>query len=147
MKKKSLNGRPEKSSGSKIKTLYIVLGISLAGAVGYRLYKKRNPTSNDPVIATTNEQTLPFAMDGEPSMDLKPLHRDQLEALFHSSTSSNELKDLIVNELTSRGYQVMRSRTDRYNDMTVVTGELLKLAPARVSKYPEGTLLRHSCSC
>src|SRR5690349_13678944 len=110
-KKKPLEGNDQKKKNSPAT---ILLALSVIGGIAYLIYKHRQ--SDQPV-------SLVASMDPQPGSEslpnLQSLHRDQLKEMLSSTSSSNSLKDLIVEELTRRGYTVQRSMADPYTDIKV----------------------------
>lgn len=112
----------------RINYMHIALGVTIVGVIGYHLLYKHRPAQQPTLVASMEE---PAPIKSEPTdLELQNLHRDELEELF-SVTSSISFKSRIVNELTRRGYQVMRSITDP-TFLKVSTGQRATMNGLRV---------------
>ena len=87
MKKKSIDGQPElnhhrpkKTLDRKFNTGYIVLGISVLGLIGYQVYKRRNGSSNETLIASALDAAAP-------PIAAQPTQRPKVILSFKPNTS------------------------------------------------------------
>lgn len=112
----------------------LLIGAGISAAI----YLMRNQPSLPDKKTTTFDPTK-FGYDPgkvlASSDQLKSFHVDQLQQLF-KSTTSEEQRTLIVNELTARGYKVLR----RKDDPSYLSFQYSVLPPSDPVKLPVKTL-------